>query len=53
MHTVHKTCNLCEAMCGLLIEVEGRRVERIRADADDPLSRGAICPKAIGLREIQ
>jgi anaerobic selenocysteine-containing dehydrogenase len=53
VHTVHKTCNLCEAMCGLLIEVEGGRVERIRADPDDPLSRGAICPKAIGLREIQ
>jgi anaerobic selenocysteine-containing dehydrogenase len=46
MRTVHKTCNLCEAMCGLLIEVED-------ADPDDPLSRGAICPKAIGLREIQ
>jgi anaerobic selenocysteine-containing dehydrogenase len=53
VRTVHKTCNLCEAMCGLLIEVEGGRVERIRADPDDPLSRGAICPKAIGLREIQ
>ncbi|MEN8182850.1 MAG: molybdopterin-dependent oxidoreductase [Myxococcota bacterium] len=53
MHTVHKTCNLCEAMCGLLIQVDDGRVERIRADPDDPLSRGAICPKAIGLREIQ
>lgn len=50
---VHKTCNLCEAMCGLRIEVEGRKVGRIEADKDDPLSRGAICPKAIALREIQ
>jgi anaerobic selenocysteine-containing dehydrogenase len=49
----HKTCNLCEAMCGLLIEVANGRVGRIRADPDDPLSRGAICPKAIGLKEIQ
>jgi anaerobic selenocysteine-containing dehydrogenase len=50
---VHKTCNLCEAMCGLLLEVEAGRVVRTRADPDDPLSRGAICPKAIGLSQIQ
>lgn len=57
MRTVHKTCNLCEAMCGLLIDVSGTGddadVGRIRGDPDDPLSRGAICPKAIALREIQ
>ena len=53
MRTVHKTCNLCEAMCGLRIEVEGREVRRIEADPDDPLSQGAICPKAIALKQIQ
>jgi anaerobic selenocysteine-containing dehydrogenase len=50
--TVPKTCNLCEAMCGLQIEVSGGQVSRIRPDADDPLSRGAICPKAMGLAEL-
>ena len=49
----HKTCNLCEAMCGLLIEVEHNRVKSIKPDPQDPLSEGAICPKAIALREIQ
>ncbi len=53
MRTVYKTCNLCEAMCGLRIEVEGGEVGRIEADPDDPLSQGAICPKAIALKEIQ
>jgi len=51
--TIHKTCNLCEATCGLLIEVEDNRVLRIRADEDDPFSRGHLCPKAIALKEIQ
>jgi anaerobic selenocysteine-containing dehydrogenase len=51
--TIHKTCNLCEAGCGLLVEVEANRVVRIRADEDDPQSRGHICPKAIALEEIQ
>jgi anaerobic selenocysteine-containing dehydrogenase len=50
---VHKTCNLCEAMCGLRIHMDGDRVGRIEGDPDDPLSRGALCPKAIALREIQ
>jgi anaerobic selenocysteine-containing dehydrogenase len=52
-HTAHKTCNLCEAGCGLLIDVEANRVVRIRADDDDPISQGHICPKAIALQEVQ
>jgi anaerobic selenocysteine-containing dehydrogenase len=40
-------------MCGLRIHVEGNAVGRIEADPDDPISHGAICPKAIALREIQ
>ncbi len=50
--TVHKTCNLCEACCGLLIDVEDDRVVRIRADEDDLLSRGHVCPKAMALTEL-
>jgi hypothetical protein len=50
---VPKVCNLCEAMCGLRIHVDGPQILRIEADPDDPLSRGAICPKAIGLKEVQ
>jgi anaerobic selenocysteine-containing dehydrogenase len=49
----HKTCNLCEATCGLLIDVADNRVGGIRADENDPFSRGHICPKAIGLQQIQ
>jgi anaerobic selenocysteine-containing dehydrogenase len=51
--TIHRTCNLCEATCGLLVEVEANRVVRIRADREDPFSRGHICPKAIALKQIQ
>jgi anaerobic selenocysteine-containing dehydrogenase len=40
-----RTCPLCEATCGLRIEIEGARVTRIRGDEDDPFSRGFICPK--------
>jgi len=52
MATHRRTCNLCEAMCGLVIEHDGERVLGIRGDDDDPLSRGHICPKATALKDL-
>lgn len=49
---VRTTCNLCEAMCGLTVEVDGRQIGEVRGDEADPLSRGHICPKALGLKDI-
>ncbi|HEV7852007.1 MAG TPA: molybdopterin-dependent oxidoreductase, partial [Mycobacterium sp.] len=43
------TCPLCEAMCGLEIQVEGGRVASIRGNRDDTWSRGHICPKGATL----
>jgi len=43
------TCPLCEAMCGLEIEVEQGRVAHIRPNRDDEWSRGHICPKGATL----
>jgi anaerobic selenocysteine-containing dehydrogenase len=45
-------CNLCEAICGLEITVEGREVVSIRGNAADPLSRGYICPKGVSLADV-
>lgn len=53
MTTHFRTCTLCEAMCGLAIEVEDGRVASIRGDADDPFSRGHLCPKAVALQDVQ
>ncbi|MBL9104223.1 MAG: molybdopterin oxidoreductase family protein [Myxococcales bacterium] len=39
-------------MCGISIAVEGDRIVAIRGDADDPFSRGHICPKAAALQDI-
>lgn len=47
-----RTCTLCEAMCGLVITTEADRVLEIRGDADDPFSKGHICPKAVALQDI-
>jgi anaerobic selenocysteine-containing dehydrogenase len=47
-----RTCNLCEAMCGVRIEHEAGRVLSIRGDVDDPFSRGHVCPKAVALQDV-
>ncbi len=48
----YRTCNICEALCGLVIEHDGEKVLKIRGNEHDPLSRGHICPKAYGLKDI-
>ncbi len=50
--TVHRVCPFCEATCGLAVEVEGEAIVSVRGDKDDPFSRGYICPKAYGLKEL-
>lgn len=47
-----RTCNLCEAMCGIAVEVEDGRIRRIAGDPADPFSRGHVCPKAVALRDV-
>ncbi|WNG28154.1 molybdopterin-dependent oxidoreductase [Cystobacter fuscus] len=47
-----RTCNLCEAMCGLRIETAGGRITSIRGDDEDPFSQGHICPKAVALQDL-
>ena len=46
------TCPLCEAACGILVDLDGERIRSIRGDPDDPFSRGYICPKAAAIADI-
>ena len=48
----YRTCNLCEAICGLEIDVKENKVLAIRGDKNDVFSKGHICPKAVGLKDI-
>lgn len=50
--THYRTCHLCEAMCGVAIEMQDGRIRSIKGDADDPLSQGYICPKAMALQDL-
>jgi anaerobic selenocysteine-containing dehydrogenase len=52
--TVIRTCPLCEATCGLAIELDAEhRVVAVRGDADDVFSRGYLCPKGATIGELE
>ena len=46
------TCPLCEAACGIVVQTQAGAITDIRGDADDPASRGHICPKAVALKDL-
>ena len=48
----YRVCNLCEAMCGLEIEHDGKKVHRIKGDKNDPFSKGSLCPKGALINEL-
>ena len=48
----YRTCHLCEAMCGLEIEVENNQVLSIKGHKEDIYSKGHICPKGVALKEL-
>ncbi|WP_250656139.1 molybdopterin oxidoreductase family protein [Alkalimarinus coralli] len=50
--THYRTCNLCEAMCGIEIKHQEGEILSIKGDKQDPLSHGHICPKAIALKDL-
>ena len=50
--TAFRTCPLCEATCGLEIEIVDERVKRIRGDRKHVTSHGFICPKGSSLKQL-
>lgn len=44
-------CRVCGSGCGIVVQVDGDRVVKVRADEDHPVSRGYTCPKgrAVGI----
>ncbi|MEY4765739.1 MAG: hypothetical protein RI907_2412 [Pseudomonadota bacterium] len=56
VRTVQGACNLCEAICGVVFQVQGEapheHIVSVRGNPADPLSRGHICPKAVAMKDI-
>jgi anaerobic selenocysteine-containing dehydrogenase len=50
--TVHTYCRICQAHCGLLIDVDGERIVRVNGDPEHPVSRGYTCSKGRALGDM-
>ena len=50
--TVKRSCSLCEAGCGLVMEVDEGQIVSVRPDENDPFSQGYVCPKGIAIADI-
>lgn len=49
VRTVRSFCRICTSICGILVDLDGDVVTRVRGDRDHPLSRGYTCPKGRAL----
>ncbi len=52
MDTVYTTCRYCEAACGLAVQVENNRVQKIVADKANPQTWRDICAKGLTAHEL-
>lgn len=53
MRTAHRTCPICDAVCGLRLTLdEAGHVTSVKGDPDDPFSKGYVCPKGASLGNI-
>ena len=46
-------CILCECNCGIVVQLDGRNLAKIRGDKDHPASAGYTCNKALRLDHYQ
>jgi anaerobic selenocysteine-containing dehydrogenase len=53
MTTAHRTCPICQAVCGLRIQLDDQnRVTSVHGDKEDPFSKGYICPKGASIGRL-
>ncbi len=52
-HVEHHICPVCEATCGLDVQVDQGKVITIRGQESDSFSKGYICPKGVALKDLQ
>ncbi len=51
LHTTF--CRLCEALCGLTVEVRGSEIIKVGPDRENPHSRGHLCLKGPAMADVE
>jgi anaerobic selenocysteine-containing dehydrogenase len=52
VRTVRSFCRVCTSVCGILVDVDGDEVIRVRGDREHPFSQGYTCAKGRALPQI-
>ena len=52
LETKRTYCKVCMVHCGLVAEVAGETVLKVRGDREHPLTRGYSCPKGRAIGQI-
>ena len=50
--TVRSFCRICTSVCGVLVDVSGDEVVRVRGDHEHPMSHGYTCAKGRALPQM-
>lgn len=49
---VQTVCRMCQAGCGIQVQVENGMIVRVRGLPEDPRTRGALCPKGFAAPQL-
>jgi anaerobic selenocysteine-containing dehydrogenase len=52
VETIRSFCRVCTSVCGILVDVDGDQVLRVRGDQDHPFSHGYTCAKGRALPQL-
>ena len=52
MRTERSYCRVCTSQCGILVDIVGEQVVKVRGDRDHPVTHGYTCPKGRALGEM-
>jgi anaerobic selenocysteine-containing dehydrogenase len=50
--TERSYCRICTSLCGIVVDIEGEQVVRVRGDRDHPVTHGYMCPKGRALPKM-
>lgn len=49
---VRTVCRMCQAGCGIQVHVEDGKIVKVSGLAEDPRTRGALCPKGFAATQL-
>lgn len=52
IRTERSYCRICTSQCGILIDIDGDAVVKVRGDRDHPVTHGYTCPKGRALGQV-